>query len=290
MMQYFIYRIGIWLSLNLPIKLAYKTASFVAFLQYKFCLKDRAAVISNLKIVLNTDDEKLLQATAKKVFINFAKYLVDFFRFSLVDKQYIEKFIKIEGIEHIVAANKKGNGIIALTGHIGNWEMSGVVTAYLGFSVNAVALSHKDSRINDFFVKQRESKGIKVVPLGIAVRKCFNALKNNELIGLLGDRDFSGSGIVVNFLGKKVKVPKGPAMFSLKTGAVIIPTFMIRQQDDSYRMFYQRPVDYILTGNEEKDLAVLTEKCVSVIEDIIKKYPDQWFMFREFQKEEANRI
>ena len=248
------------------------------------------AVISNLKIILNTEDKKLLHTFAKKTFINFSKYLVDFFRFSLIDRRYIEKFIKIEGREYLNGAFRKGNGAIALSGHVGNWELAGVVTAYLGCSVNAVALSHKDKRINDFFVKQRESKGVKVIPLGVAVRRCFSALKNNELIGLLGDRDFGSSGIIVEFLGKKVKMPKGPAIFSSKLGSPIVPTFLMRQEDDTYKMIYQKPVECLLAGNEEEDLLRLTKKCVSVIEDMIKQYPDQWFMFREFWKEDANKV
>jgi KDO2-lipid IV(A) lauroyltransferase len=262
----------------------------VATLQYKFCKKDRDAVVSNLRVIMNTNDQYLLNVTAKKVFINFAKYLVDFFRFSLIDGKFIKRYIRIEGSQHLADAAKKGNGIIAFTGHTGNWELSAVVTAYLGYSVNAVALNHKDSRINDFFIRQRESKGIKVVPLGIAVRKCFVALKNNELIGLLGDRDFSGSGMVVEFLGKQLKMPKGPALFSLKYNTPIIPTFLMRQDDDTYKMIYQGPVECPVTGNEEEDLLCLTQKGVSVIENMIKQYPDQWFMFREFWREDANRV
>jgi len=290
MIQYILYRIGTWLAVSLPRKFAYKIASFIAILQYKFCKNDRDAVISNIRIILNTEDRRLLDITAKKVFINFAKYLVDFFRFSLVDRKFIERFIKIEGSQYLEDAAKKGNGIIAFTGHTGNWELSAVVTAYLGYSVNAVALNHKDKRINEFFIRQRESKGIKVVPLGIAVRKCFTALKNNELIGLLGDRDFSGSGITVEFLGKQVKMPKGPALFSLKTNTPIIPTFLMRQDDDSYKMIYQAPVECAKTGNEEEDLLCLAQKGVSVIENMIRQYPEQWFMFREFWKEDANKV
>jgi len=290
MAQYLLYRIGIWFSLNLPLGFAYWLASFVAMLQYMFCVKDRAAVVGNLSVILSTSDKAVLHKHAKGVFINFAKYLVDFFRFSVLNKKYIEKYIKIEGRENLFNAFKNKNGVIALTGHVGNWELSAVVTAYLGCSVNAVALSHKDRRVNDFFIRQRESKGIKVVPMGVAVKRCFIVLKNNELIGLLGDRDFSGSGVAVEFLGKSVSIPKGPAMISLKSGAPIVPTFSIRQIDNTYKTIYLPPIYPVKTGNKEQDFLSLTKKCVSVIEDKIREYPEQWFMFREFWAEDANKV
>jgi len=87
-----------------------------------------------------------------------------------------------------------------------------------------------------------------------------------------------------------VKMPKGPALFSLKSSTPIIPTFLMRQDDDTYKMIYQRPVECPITGNEEKDVLCLTQKGVSVIENMIRQYPDQWFMFREFWKEDANKV
>lgn len=290
MIQYILYRIGLWVSVSVPLKVAYKIAKFFAVLQYRFCFRDRRAVMDNLSIIMATFDEKVLRAAARQVFINFAKYLVDFFRFSLVDKNYVDKLVRVEGRQNIDEALKKGNGVIAMTAHVGNWELSAVITAFLGYPVNVIVLSHKHKRINDFFVGQRESKGIKVVPVGVAVRKCFAALKENELIGVAGDRDFTGTGVTVKFLGKDVKMPKGPALFSLKTEAPIIPSFMIRQDDDTYRMFYQRPIDYTPTGNDDEDIAALTGKCAQAIEGIIRQYPTQWFMFRQFWKEDANKV
>lgn len=290
MIQYLLYRIAMWLVLTLPLKLSYAMASSIALLQYSFCRRDRLAVINNLKVILGTKDEKLVTPVAKKVFINFAKYLVDFLRFSVFDKEYVAKFIKIEGRENMDEGFKRGKGVIALTAHIGNWELAGAATALLGYPVNAVALSHKHKKVTELFIKQREKTEVRVIPLGVAVRRCFTALWNNELIGLLGDRDFTGGGIVVEFLGKQVRMPKGPAMFSLKTGAAIIPTFMIRQPDDSYKMFYEKPIEYAPAGNNEEDIKALTKKIVEVIEHFIRRYPEQWFMFREFWKEEANKV
>ena len=290
MIQYFLYKIGMWIAFILPVKLSYPLASFVAVLQYRFSRKDRKSVINNLKVILASEDDKAMEPMAKEVFINFSKYLVDFFRFSLVDKNNIEKFVKIEGRENIEEAFKNGKGIIAVTAHIGNWELAGIVTAIIGYPVTAVALSHKHKHVNELFVRQRESKGVNVVPLGVALRKCYAALKKNEVIGLVGDRDFTQGGISMEFLGKTVKIPKGPAMFSVKTGAPIVMTFAIRQPDDSYKLIYKKPIYYKDTGNPEEDVKTITKKFITEIEAQIRLYPQQWFMFREFWADDANKV
>jgi KDO2-lipid IV(A) lauroyltransferase len=259
-------------------------------LQYYVCFRDRRFVKNNVKAILATTDEKIISQKSRLVFINFAKYLVDFFRFPVIDGEYISKNVKIEGIKNLKEAQGLGKGIIAVTAHVGNWELAAVVTAQLGYQVNAIALSHKHRRVNELFIKQRQMKGVKVVPLGGALRKCFMALKNKELIGLLGDRDFTGGGIEVEFLGKMVKIPRGPAIFHLKVGAPLVPSFTIRQPDDSYRIIYEKPIQYNPTGNDEEDMINITKTFLKDVEDVIRRYPEQWFMFREFWDKAANRV
>ncbi len=290
MIKYLLYKLGMRLAVSLPLNAAYKLATLIARFQYRVCFRDRRAVINNIKVILNTDDDKVVEPIARELFINFSKYLIDFFRFSIVDDDYIDKYVKIEGQEHLDEALKKGNGAIALTAHIGNWELAGVITASLGYPVSAVALSHKHKRVNELFVKQRERKGVKVIPLGVALRRCFTAFKNNEVVGLLGDRDFTEGGIDMEFLGKTVKMPKGPAIFSLKSGAVIVPTFLIRQPDDSFKLVYEKPFFCEHSGNIEEDVRLVEKNIIAVIENQIKLYPAQWFMFREFWSQDANKV
>jgi len=288
MLVYILYKIGLLVSINPPLKFSYAIASAAAYIKYYLSPRDRNAVISNLKIILNSNDKALLKKTAKAVFVNFGKYLVDFFRSSKMDVSEIKASIKVEGTDFLDQALKKKKGIIIVTAHMGNWEIAGAITSLMGYTVNAIALSHKNKKINDLFVSRRTTWGMRVIPVGKAVRKCFECLARNELIALLGDRDFTSRGIPMDFLGKEVLIPKGPATISLKSGAVIIPAFAIRQPDDTYRYTFEKPIEYEPTGHMENDLRAITKKFVAIIEGYIRRYPDQWFMFREFWLKEAN--
>ncbi|MCM8781393.1 MAG: hypothetical protein NC908_05675, partial [Candidatus Omnitrophica bacterium] len=180
-------------------------------LRYAFAYNDRQAVKENLKAIFPDKSDRQIRGIRIHMFRNFAKYLVDFFRFSKLDIDYIRRNVKIQNQHYIDDALKENKGVITLTAHIGNWELGGVIIALLGYPFWAVALPHKHKKINDFFNRQRKIKGINVIPLGNAVRRCLRLLEENKIVGLVGDRDFTENGMVVDFLGKPTILPVGPA-------------------------------------------------------------------------------
>jgi len=243
MLNYTLYRLGQFLALHLPTRYAYALAIFVADLHYAFAFADRRAVKRNLKAIFPDMPNKDIRVIRWNMHRNFAKYLVDFFRFEKIDAQYIKKNIRVQNLEYFDQALSKGKGVIVLTAHLGNWELGGVVIALSGYPFSVVAQPHKHKKVNEFFNFQRESKGIRVIPLGRAVRACLNLLAENKMVALVGDRDFTEKGAVLDFFGKPAFFPEGPAAFALKTGAVIVPGFMVRNSDDTYDLRIEKPIE-----------------------------------------------
>jgi len=284
MFSYLLYRFGQFLALSLPLKKAYKLAIFLSDLQYYLAFRDRKRVAENLKIIFPDKSKSEITKIQIQTFRNFAKYLVDFFRFDKLNMEYINKNINIVNIDYINEGLKAGKGVILLTGHLGNWELGGVMLSMIGYPLTSVALPHKSKRVNSFFNRQRESKGVKIFPLGNAAKSCLKVLKQNGIIGLVGDRDFTGKGIIIDFFGKEAIFPLGAAALSLKTGAQIIPGFMLRNNDDSFSIVLEKPIQYEITGNDHKDLRQIAIKYKDIFESYIKNYPEQWYMFRRFWK------
>jgi lauroyl/myristoyl acyltransferase len=289
MLSYILYRIGQFIALSLPVKFGYFVATFFSDIHHLFANKDRKAVAENLKAIFPEKSGKEIRAIRLRMSRNFAKYLVDFFRFDNLDREYINKHIHVENIENFNRAMDKGKGVVVLTAHLGNWELGGVVIALMGYPFWVVALPHKDKLVNKFFNDKRESKGIKVMALGSAVRTCLKVLNNNQLIGLVGDRDFTDSGLVMDFFGKPTIFPEGPAAFCLKTGAPIVPGFMLRNKDDSFTLLIEKPIEFQPTGDRHRDLRELMQRYIKLFEDYIRRYPDQWYMFRRFWADENMR-
>ena len=272
------------LVLKLSLKNGYKFGIFVADLYSFFAFVDRKRVAENLKVIFPEKTAREIAVIRKKLFHNFAKYLVDFFRINTLDMEYVKKNIRVENMHYVDAALKEGNGAILATAHLGNWELGGVLIAMLGYPLLTVALSHKSKEVDEFFNGQRQSRGLRALPLGNAAKGCLKALRNNEVLALVGDREFAGKGIVIDFFGKPAVFPLGPAGLSLQTKAKIIPGFMLRNEDDSFVLVMNEPIQYEPSGDKEKDLKEIVTKYKNVFEDYIRRYPDQWYMFRRFWK------
>ena len=279
MIFYILYRIGYFLTMRLPVRASYAGAKFLADAHYFLYTKERRAIIENLKVVLKKDD---VEKTARDVFRNFAKYLVDFFRFSKIDSEYMKKYIKVDGRDNLDEALKRGKGVIMLSVHIGNWELGGFILPLLGYHMNAVVLTHHNPRINDFFIRQRAISNFKSIEIGPSLRACYNALKGNELLALLGDRDFSGHGVEYEFFGHPVILPKGPSALSYRTGATIVPSFMIRNPDDTFTLHLEKPIFPDTALDEKIASRKILDAYAPVMEGYIRKYPGQWFVFKEF--------
>ncbi len=283
--NYYLYKIAIFLTRSMPLSFSYALAVFLSDCQYLLSKSDREAVRKNLKIILKVD--QVPSDRVRDVFRYFGKYLVDFFTLTQrVNKKFVKDAVEISGIEHLNDVLNKNKGGIIISAHLGNWEMAAAVLGLLEYPVSMIALAHKDERVNAFFNQQREFFGSAVIQTNVAVRRCFEHLKNNRLVALLVDRDFGYHGLKMNFLGRKSNIPKGAALFALKTRAPLIPVFFFRTADDKFRFIISKPIyPPLIEAESINDQAVesFVKQYLPLIEEQICKNPCQWLMFQPFE-------
>ena len=280
MFNYFLYRFAQFLVTHLSKRMAYALAIFLSDIHFWLSHRERRWVRNNLRII--TQSEEDLHRQSREVFRNFGRYLVDFLRMARINKNNLPDFITVENIHHIDNELKKGNGVIVISAHMGNWELGGVAMALLGYPVLVVALEHHSQQVTDFFNAQRNMQGVEVASLKNAGKRCWEALKENKFIALVADRDFSKTGIVVKFFGKDTLTPKGPAVFSRRLKSAIVPAFVVRQGDGRFKLIFENPIYPSITEDEERDYNEITQRYVMVIEDYVRRFPLQWTIFREF--------
>lgn len=283
--NYYLYIIAQFAARLLPLKAAYAMAIFMADCHYMLSHSDRRAVEANLKVILKTD--QIDPAMVRQVFRNFGKYLADFFTMTKhVNSDFIKTKVRMENMEYLNKVLTEGKGAIILGAHVGNWEMGGAIVSKLGYPISALALPHKDPRVNKFFNDQREYFGAVVIQTTTAIRQCLEHLHNNRLVGILADRDFNNHGLIMDFLGRPTALPRGAALFSLKTGAPIIPAFFLRQPNDDFYIIFEPPIyPPQLPGHEkitEEHVKDLIRQYLPVLEEQIRQHPQQWLMFRKF--------
>ena len=294
MFKYWIYIFGQFCVNYLPLSVSYRLATWLSDIHYFLSFRDRRAVRENLRLVVG--ESKKIEPIVREVFRNFGRYLVEFFRMAKhLDDQYIQENVRIPNLGVIDRVLKQGKGAILLTAHIGNWELGGVVLSRLGYPLLAIALSHKERPVNNLFNQQREHQGLRVVPIHLSIRKCLEALNQNQCVAILGDRNFSSNGQELDFLDRKVSFPKGPALFSLRTGAPIVPIFFVRRGKNLFDLIIDEPIyppqaieADLIRQNEQQ--MTLMRRYVQCIENIVRTYPDQWLMFRRFWVENPERI
>jgi lauroyl/myristoyl acyltransferase len=277
------YRITSLLAGILPINVALFITKIITDGAYHLTYrKVRPIVESNLKVVLdqNKGPHEIKKLTYT-IFQNFARFIYEFLRLPWLGEWDLSHRIVMYGIDKVDRALEQGKGVIVLTAHIGNWELGASTLVLKGYPLTVVALRHSNPLINRFFCQRRIGKGLRVCYLDNATRVGLKILRRNECLAILGDRDYTGSGVEVPFFGRKVRFPTGPVNLARHTGASLIPAFAICERDRlRYHITFEDPIELVRGQDKEQDLRTNVGRWVAVLERVISEHPEQWFVFQ----------
>jgi KDO2-lipid IV(A) lauroyltransferase len=291
-LKYLQLKIAEILSRFLPRKVGYSIARRIADLYVLLDRRGRESVIANLRQIHHDSGVALspraLRALARENFLNFAKYVLDFFHFLNLPPERAHRLIHFGNVREIIdALLAHGKGVIFLSAHFGNWELGAAALAQSGYKFNVVALWQPNRRVNDLQQNYRYRRGINPIPYGRAARECLRALRRNEIVGVLGDRDFSGSLDTVEFFGRPARLPDGPAKLALATGAPILPIFMVRLPDDTFSYIIEEPI----WADQQRDtLPDIMRRVAVAMERVISQHSEQWFLFHNLWDVEQDRV
>lgn len=280
-MKYYLLKVGEFIARGFPRRVAYGLARRVADCYIVFDRRGREAVIANLDRIHSHGGVRLsrraLRVLARENFLNFAKYLVDFFTFLHLQPDRINRLIDFGNLRATLdALLAERRGVICLTAHLGNWELGAAVVAQLGYPFHAVALRQPDPKLDQLYQSYRIARGIKVIPFGHAARGSLRALRRGEVLGLVGDRDFSPSRATVEFFGQPARLPEGPARLALATGAPILPCFLVRVAGDRYEYVVGEP---IRVDPASDTVPAIMERIARSLEWGIRAHSEQWYLF-----------
>jgi len=287
-MEYVVYRFFCFLGMHLPDWLAYFIGDVIAELRYFFTPGLRKIIRANIKQVLTYKsqieqfqfDDQYLRKTVKQIYKNFGMYMVEFFQIPKWNSHWVEEKVELVNIHYLDQALKQSKGAIVLTGHLGNWELAGIVTSLLGYNLSAVALPFRNEKMATIFVRRRKSKGVNVILTGANPKEYFRAFKKNSVIAILGDRLFTEKGMLVKFMGKETFLPRGPATLAARWNASYLAGFLIRKKKGKYMLIFDRPIE-IDCEDENQKVRYLVEKGTGYLEKYILKYYDQWLNFSQ---------
>lgn len=286
MLAYMAFRLASMVLPLVPARIGYALFSLVGSLAYIVARPARTAVEANLSRVLGPEArQSQISANARRVFRNAAKNYFDLFRLPRVPADHVERLLTIHNWERIEDTLGMGRGLILATAHFGNFDLVGQVLAGRSFRVTALAEPLRPPRLFELVTSLRNCRGLRFEPVGpAALRAVLRALRRGEIVGLACDRDLQGNGQIVPFFGEEARLPAGAFFLAIKTGAPIVPAFVVREKNNSFTAFVEEPI--FLEGSRSEDSLVYNgaRLMASLLEKYIGRYPDQWVVFEPIWK------
>ena len=264
----------------LPPKTLVFIARILGITAYHLIKKYRDRVLSNLSLAFEGEkDPEERTKLAKEVFFNFTLIPLETIYTAAVPFGQFIKGIEIRGREYLDAALAKGNGVIALGSHLGAFTILGTRLAMEGYPLNVIFNAKNFpklwKRLEDY-QRRLGQKPFPPKPAVASIKKSLNCLRRNEILYLVADEQQIIGGLPVPFFGKTAYTPPGPAIFSLRTGAPILPMFIVREKGIPRTLVIGDPIEIERTFDVKKDTELLTAKFTRAVEDSIRQYPSQW--------------
>lgn len=244
--------------------------------------KHQKIVVGNLTRAFGMEkNEREIRNLGKKVFGNMILMIFEIaWALKLDEKQFV-KYFKIKGYSNIKNAFEKGKGVLVMTAHFGNWELLSVIGAMIRFPLSIVVRPLDFIPFDRFVSNLRTRFGGKIIPKQKSFRSVLRSLNRGEQVLLLMDQNVDWyEGVFVDFFGSRACTNKGMALLSLKTKAPVVPVFMIREKQ-GFKAVFGPEIPFINTGDKTRDIEENTLRYNMVIEDMIRRYPEQWFWFHQ---------
>jgi lauroyl/myristoyl acyltransferase len=225
--------------------------------------------------------EREVRRRTRLAFRNYARYLVDLLWLSKSTREEREAVTTVVGWHHVEAALSRGNGMVLVSAHLGNWDLPAAVMAGRGYPVNVIVETLEPPAWNERVQAIREAIGLRAIPMETGVRELYAALRRNETVALTFDRPLEQGGVPVTYFGAETMVPAGVARLALRTGAAVVGAVGLRR-GDRVLCIVSVPFDVVTTGDRQRDVQALTQTIVNWLERCVRQHPSQWFMFRDF--------
>ena len=224
-------------------------------------------------------DGPALRKAVAETFGSYGRYWLELFR--LPDEAAGPLEIDIVGFEHVTDGRAEGRGAILALPHVGGWDFAGAWLAGQGIPLTVVAEPVEPPELFEWFAGVRKALGMTVVQLGPdAGRAVLQALRRNEVVCLLCDRDLVGDGIRVDFFGEGTTMPAGPATLALRTGAPLLPTAVYFEPQGGHHAIVMPPVPAQRQGRLRDDVARVTQELAHRFEELIRAAPEQWHLLQ----------
>jgi Kdo2-lipid IVA lauroyltransferase/acyltransferase len=272
----------VWLIVNVLARLPLGLARFfgvgIGYLVYALHPRLRRVGLRNLAMAFPDKSLRERKKIVRGVFRTLGRQLADFCQFPSFDKNNIESLAVYEGFESFESASARGKGVLFLTAHLGGWEIGSFAHSLYGHPMRIVVRPLDNPYLDNVVSSRRTLYGNSMFGKQEFARGLIAAMRAGETVGVLMDTNMTPpQGVFVDFFGTPACTASGIARVALRTDAAVVPAFTIWDSVlRKYRVHFDPPIQLIRTGDDEADVIANTAKFTKVIEDFVRRYPDQW--------------
>jgi len=273
LLSYVIVRLTCTVLTLLPLSFSYFLARGIGNFAFHILRYRRQVVMENLQVAFGREMEKSrLEEIAAESYRQMAMSFIELMIVPKLQKQ-IRTILEPEHFSLIQRLLQQGNGLITVSGHLGNWELQGAAAATaMSEPFTVAAAQQSNPYINRFITQRRNAMGLEVAGTKEAMKLLLKALRNRQAVGLVADQNAGLSAVFVDFFGKTAAAHPGPAQLALKFGAPMLVGAAIRTGPGQFKVL-ARQVEI----KEDDTVETLTQRHVKILESFIRQYPEQYF-------------
>lgn len=287
--EYFLARWAAVFIEALPTEVAWLIGRVIGRLTYIFDIRHRRVGTRNLRRVYPDLTSREIRSRLRAVYDHLGKVMVEMIRAprmfdrigrSIVGREdgtSVSRYLTLVNFNKVEEACRNGRGVIFVTAHLGNWELTGAAMALLGLPLHSVARTMDNPLLDRYITRLREVRGQSILKKHGSIREALSLLKSGHRLGIIVDQNAPVDNVFVDFLGEKAAVTRGVASLAVKADSVVFPGFSYRANNSPHHVVVAgNPIEAPEEGDREEKIRWITQQYTKVIEGWIRKYPDQW--------------
>jgi KDO2-lipid IV(A) lauroyltransferase len=274
-------RLAVWAVKIIPRRVLYRVADSAAMLAFYLFRGFRTRSVENLRAALgNHMSARQIRQIAQNSLKNFFRACVEVAISLAAETEELREMVSVLGCEHLNAALAKGNGVVLISAHLGNFLLLGTRLAISGYSIHVLVNQPRHGRFGELMDQYRLQvlqRTIHARPRREALKEVAEVLRRNEVAIIIADEyRRTGSGIRVPFFGRSVLARRGPATLALRTGAAVVPAYVIRDHDNKLKLIIEPEIDLIRSERDKSRIEDNILRLTKWLEKSVRSYPDQW--------------
>ena len=272
-----------------PLDVAYRISEPISDVVHAVWRSKREAVVRNYARISGRDEsDPVVRRMSRQCFRQFGRYVVELLHVQGWGQDTVEERLELRGEEHFVEAEAAGKGVIFVSAHMGSAEVAAAIAGQRGYRITSVAEELRPKLLWDWVQTCRARMGVTLLPVTGSGIRLLRALRKKEMVAFVIDAGVDrGGGVPVTFFGCDVVFPDGPARLARLSGAPLVFGMAVRMPEGRFTAYVAPPLYADRKLDADADAHRLTQKIAQHLEGFVRRYPEQWYVFRRIWPEDV---